>query len=114
MPRSDTSEHAPRSVTDLFEVRAVMFEVPPSEVDRIAAAAQELAAYARAHEPRTRFFGVLRDQSCPGRFLYAAVFDDEEAEHAHRGSAPARRFAAALLTVGVRLESARWSAVAGI
>lgn len=105
---------AQRSMTDLFEVRVAMFEVPPSDVDRVASAARELAAHVQAHEPRTRFFGIMNDENCPRRFVYAAVFDDDEAERTHRGSAPARRFAAALLTAGVRLEAGRWTAVAGV
>lgn len=105
---------AQRSMTDLFEVRMALFEVPASDADRVASAAQEFAGYVQAHEPGTRFFGILRDEGSPGRFVYAAVFDDDEAERTHSGSAPARRFAAALLMAGVRLESGRWIVVAGV
>lgn len=103
-----------RSVTDLFEVRVALFEVPPSDADRIACAAREVASYAQANEPNTRFFGVLRDQDRPGRFVYAAVFDDAEAERTHRASPPARRFAEALSAAGVRLDASRWTGVAGV
>lgn len=112
--RSAAPSAAQRSMTDLFEVRIAMFEVPASDADRLVSTARELAAYVQAHEPRTRFFGILQDDDSPGRFVYAAVFDDVEAERTHRSSSPARRFDAALLRAGVRLESGRWTAVAGV
>lgn len=112
--RSAAPSVAQRSMTDLFEVRVAMFAVPASDADRVASAARELAAYVHAHEPHTRFFGILHDEDSAGRFVYAAVFDDDEAERTHRSSGPARRFAAALLEAGVRLESGRWTAVAGV
>jgi quinol monooxygenase YgiN len=103
-----------RSATDLFEVRVVQFEVPLHVADQVEEAAEWVAEHTRCHESGTRLFAMLRDADNPGRFLCAAVFDDEEAERKHHNSAPARRLATVLLAVGVRLESPRWTGVAGI
>jgi quinol monooxygenase YgiN len=102
-----------RSATDLFELRATVFEVSPCLADDVTEAAETLAEHA-AKEPGTRLFAVMRDEACPGRFLCATVFDDVEAERRHHSSAAARRFATVLLAAGVRLESPRWTAVAGV
>jgi len=103
-----------RTATDLFEVRVVTFEVPLHVADQVEEAAEAVAEHARCHEPGTRLFAVMREEGSPGRFLCAAVFDDDEAERRHRHSAPARRLATVLLAVGVRPESPRWTGVAGI
>ena len=56
----------------------------------------------------------FRNPERPNRFLFAAVFDDTDAERLHRASPPAMRLAALLLSVGVRIEPSGWEPVAGL
>lgn len=92
------------------------FRVRPDSLEKCERAAARFVERIRLEEPGTRVYLSLQDNAERTRFLHVMIFDDEQAEEAHRHSPATTEFTTLLypeLLGGVDFHDYRLIAGAG-
>jgi quinol monooxygenase YgiN len=68
------------------------YRVNERAIEEVKAAIAEFVDYVRASEPGTRLYAAWQQENDPTRFVHLFIFDDEDAQTIHSGSAAVARF----------------------
>ena len=71
------------------------YQVNMGAVERVKTAIEEFVRYVQDNEPGTRLYTAWQQQDDPTRFVHLFIFENEEAQRVHSGSAAVERFESA-------------------
>ena len=68
------------------------YQVTERSLEAVKEAIVEFVDYVRANEPGTKLYAAWQREDDPTRFIHLFIFEDEEAQRTHSGSAAVSRF----------------------